>query len=540
VVAEDDEVFSFGLYGSGRLDPKRKMFKADPVVHPSLSHKKIEVIACGKDFTIFSTQQHQTYGFGTNANGQLGLGTLKQTRAIENEPQLIEGMSGKEVREIVCGAYHAFARTDKELFTWGSNRFGQLAQGVKDKLLQNPTKVEGLDEFRILSMAAGAYHTIAIVGPKTPPEPERGVDPKTAGISVLSVGYNNSGQLGLAPAPQPVCRYRFRKITALSNGLGVQSVGCGWFHTVVATAKGHMYAFGCNTNGQLGLGDIKNRAAPERVFGFKDVPQSLMQFEYETIWECQRDEKDRILTPVPGKIRVRTGFAAVGTEKDLTNVLERGDQVRIGTELFRVHPTAFRSEHDLPLDRLVAGVTDTQRTMYMLSDEQKVRDRGKAKERAARIRLHDREAKEAEEAKGAKEAEEDEAKKEPKSEAKAEAKGEKEVEGKEAESKESKAVGEAEAKGGEAEIETEGKEFQKISLFDEETARQEAYAEAKKAAPSAESRQAMAYDWEKAEAESAGGGSYELNVGGINIVTHEVKSEAEKGVITTKDTYEVC
>lgn len=551
VIAEDGDVFSFGLYGAGRLDPKRKMYRSEPVLRPTISSKQIQTLACGKDFTIFSTKS-QTFAFGTNANGQLGLGSTKQTRAIENEPQLVEGMNGKEVIEIVCGAYHTMARSETELFTWGSNRFGQLAHGIREKQLTDPTRVENLDGFSIRSMAAGAYHTIAVVEAKAAPGAKGSKKTKAPAVEVLAVGYNNSGQLGLTPAPQPVCRYRFRKVAGLSN-VGINTVACGWFHTIVANMEGQMYAFGCNANGQLGMGDTKNRTAPERVFGFKPIPSQLSQFEMETIWECQRPPKDRILTPLPGRVRVRKGFAMVNTTEDVTKVLQRGDLIRIGMELFRVNtdPNAFMSEFDLPLDRPIEGESDRERMAFMLDDDQKKVDRMKVNERAVLKRHRDMARAEAEGrgggggGDGAKQAGR-EAKEEAKgdmAEAKAEAKlearlvehaeekeaGTNEVQEGKAEDKaggdeavaEGKAAGEK--KGGEeqgAEAEEAGKKF---TLFDEENKRQRAYAELKKAAPAEGTRDAMTFDSDAAKDEA------------FEAEFKTVKTEAEKGVIETAD-----
>ena len=59
------------------------------------------------------------------------------------------------------------------------------------------------------------------------------------------------------------------------------------------------------------------------------------------------------------------------TTEDLTGILERGDLVRIGMELFRVSTDekTFMSENDLPLDRKIEGESDQNRMMFMLDDD---------------------------------------------------------------------------------------------------------------------------------------------------------------------------
>ena len=45
------------------------------------------------------------------------------------------------------------------------------------------------------------------------------------------------------------------------------TVACGRMHTVAITLGGHLYAWGGNAHGQLGLGDVSPRAAPTQVRG---------------------------------------------------------------------------------------------------------------------------------------------------------------------------------------------------------------------------------------------------------------------------------
>jgi len=47
-------------------------------------------------------------------------------------------------------------------------------------------------------------------------------------------------------------------------------IACGRNHTIIATEKGSLYAFGCNSESQLGLGDTKNTSffnSPQRIEG---------------------------------------------------------------------------------------------------------------------------------------------------------------------------------------------------------------------------------------------------------------------------------
>ena len=50
-----------------------------------------------------------------------------------------------------------------------------------------------------------------------------------------------------------------------SPPLQVSCVSCGQYHTAVSTVEGKLYVWGANVDGQLGLGDTKDRGCPSEV-----------------------------------------------------------------------------------------------------------------------------------------------------------------------------------------------------------------------------------------------------------------------------------
>lgn len=54
------------------------------------------------------------------------------------------------------------------------------------------------------------------------------------------------------------------------NGKKVVSIGCGQYHTVLATSEAEVYSFGRNDSGQLGLLSTESSVAfPKEVKGLK-------------------------------------------------------------------------------------------------------------------------------------------------------------------------------------------------------------------------------------------------------------------------------
>ena len=45
-------------------------------------------------------------------------------------------------------------------------------------------------------------------------------------------------------------------------------LACGYYHTAACTVEGELFAWGKNSDGQLGLGDLHDRGFPHLVGGF--------------------------------------------------------------------------------------------------------------------------------------------------------------------------------------------------------------------------------------------------------------------------------
>lgn len=134
-----------------------------------------------------------------------------------------------------------------QVYTFGRNDFGQLGSGdVIDRKL--PCLVDSLRGQRVTSMACGQYHTAI----------------STLEVGVLSCGKNDYGQLGLESTdPQR----KFAKVKGALDGAKVRQLRCGYYHTIVLAAGEHVFGFGRNDYGQLGLGHITQRVFGPTIIG---------------------------------------------------------------------------------------------------------------------------------------------------------------------------------------------------------------------------------------------------------------------------------
>ncbi|KAK6620584.1 hypothetical protein RUM43_010876 [Polyplax serrata] len=78
---------------------------------------------------------------------------------------------------------------------------------------------------------------------------------------VFLFGKNDYGQLGFGHTKvvnKPSCLKYLKPFQSIH-------VACGKGHTIVSTACCRLFTFGCNSDGQLGLGDLENKTVPQLV-----------------------------------------------------------------------------------------------------------------------------------------------------------------------------------------------------------------------------------------------------------------------------------
>eukprot|EP00742_Colponemidia_sp_Colp-10_P002990 GILJ01003191.1.p1 GENE.GILJ01003191.1~~GILJ01003191.1.p1 ORF type:complete len:574 (+),score=72.27 GILJ01003191.1:35-1756(+) len=183
------------------------------------------------------------FTFGQNSYGELAQGDL-QERHI---PTLVDFCQGKNIVQVVAGNEHTLVLTDTgEVYSAGYNDSGQCGQGNTSRVTSLKL-VDSLREKKItyLQSTNGCEHVFAV----------------TAEGDLFSFGYNARGQLGHGDVTSVAVP---RSVQALA-GKRVVSVGCSYYHSVVACENDELYSFGRNDHGQLGHGDHADRLEPQLV-----------------------------------------------------------------------------------------------------------------------------------------------------------------------------------------------------------------------------------------------------------------------------------
>ena len=214
-----------GELGHGNLHGLGVQSKVSvPTVVKALGEKKAVDVACGSRHTAIITSGFELYTCGDPKSGALGLRKEKNRSRIGS-------LVAKRPEAAAEGAAEAkvAAASGKEAL----ERKGSTTLPSSQNVIV-PTLVEGLDENRPFCVAAGAVTTAFIDCTGT----------------LFTAGFQAQGRLGR--------KGRNDVFLPVSHTGRVTQVECGNSHTIFMDNDMHVYAFGNNDNGQLGLGDLKN------------------------------------------------------------------------------------------------------------------------------------------------------------------------------------------------------------------------------------------------------------------------------------------
>jgi alpha-tubulin suppressor-like RCC1 family protein len=184
-------------------------------------------VSTSENHTLALKTDGSLWAWGNNSNGQLGIGGT-----VNRETPVRVGFENDWV-SISTGNNHSMAiKTDGTLWAWGLTSSGQLGTGDSSGALHTPHQVmPGTSDW--VSVSAGGIHTMGIRRSRT----------------MWAWGSNTNGRLGnntTATGPStPVVNADFNNWALVSSGNT---------HTTGIRRDGTLWAWGSQSNGQLGNG----------------------------------------------------------------------------------------------------------------------------------------------------------------------------------------------------------------------------------------------------------------------------------------------
>jgi hypothetical protein len=162
------------------------------------------------------------YTWGSNKKGQLA--SAVATSQMSPLPQQVESLRGKNTpKGVACGYAHmACITTTGQLFVWGEGKHGQLGLGSHIKQSSRPYLVSSLSRTPIKMVACGRLHTLVV----------------TESGSVMSWGSGERGALGLGDAIKKADTPQALSNVGRAYGQPVIGVSCSTEHSAILTSTG--------------------------------------------------------------------------------------------------------------------------------------------------------------------------------------------------------------------------------------------------------------------------------------------------------------
>ncbi|GFP96575.1 E3 ubiquitin-protein ligase herc2 [Phtheirospermum japonicum] len=186
-------------------------------------------------FLLLYCDEGNLYIWGRDeGDGRLGLGPGRgpDFAGGNSTPSQVKAVP-EPVAAVSCGGFFTMALTEGgQLWNWGANSNYELGRG--DKIGGwKPQPVPNLKDVRIIQIASGGYHSLALT--------DKG--------EVLSWGHGGHGQLGNSSlhsrkVPEPVEDLANERVTFIA---------CGGSSSAAITDKGKLYMWGYATDNQLGV-----------------------------------------------------------------------------------------------------------------------------------------------------------------------------------------------------------------------------------------------------------------------------------------------
>nr|XP_057932864.1 probable E3 ubiquitin-protein ligase HERC1 isoform X2 [Doryrhamphus excisus] len=165
ISADGMMVWAFGDGDYGKLGLGNSTAKSSPQKVEMLCGLGIKKVACGTQFSVALTKDGKVFTFGKDR-----LIGLPEARARNhNRPQQVPALSGVHIQDVAAGAEHTLVLSSAgDVYTWGSNLEGQLGLGHTNHV-REPTLVTALQGKNINQITAGRCHSAAWTAPSVPP-----------------------------------------------------------------------------------------------------------------------------------------------------------------------------------------------------------------------------------------------------------------------------------------------------------------------------------------------------------------------------------
>jgi hypothetical protein len=153
-----------------------------------------------------------------------------------NEIQIVEQLSDQQIIEFANSRFHCIERNSSEkVYCWGWNSLEELGIGSQDESYRKPILNQYLKNEFVVDISCGVQHSLVL----------------TNCGEVYAWGSNYYGQIGNGCNSDQSIPIKVKGF----NNERVVMISCGGWHSMALTECGHVYSWGANYYGQLGIGN---------------------------------------------------------------------------------------------------------------------------------------------------------------------------------------------------------------------------------------------------------------------------------------------
>ncbi|CAK1599489.1 unnamed protein product [Parnassius mnemosyne] len=156
----DGKVYSWGEGEDGKLGHGNRLTLEAPRLIETLAGERVVGVACGSAHSACVSARGHLYTWGLGEYGRLGHGD----DVTQLAPKMVEALAGFRVIQVACGSRDAqtLALTAcGKVFSWGDGDFGKLGRGGSDGCAV-PMNIERLNTLGVIQVECGAQFSLAL------------------------------------------------------------------------------------------------------------------------------------------------------------------------------------------------------------------------------------------------------------------------------------------------------------------------------------------------------------------------------------------
>lgn len=204
-------------------------------------------LSAGNQFSMVVTGDGKAFSFGNNQYGQLGIGQMEDKKNVPVRIPVYERI----VQAHASNGFGLILTDEGRVYGFGKNSENQLGLQTLNYSVPIPVRVPIPEMKFATQISVGDAHALVL----------------TSDGNVYSFGDNSLGQLGDGTTNQ---RLGIVNVFHPIYNIKIKAIASGKFHNLVLDINGNVYAFGDNSEAQLGDGTRTNKPFPVRILhGYK-------------------------------------------------------------------------------------------------------------------------------------------------------------------------------------------------------------------------------------------------------------------------------